>query len=60
MKCDYCGKTPQYGHNVSHSHRLTNKRSQPNCHPVRVLLDGKSTRLSLCTRCIRTLARTPA
>ncbi|TFG46213.1 MAG: 50S ribosomal protein L28 [Dehalococcoidia bacterium] len=58
MKCDYCGKTAQYGHNVSHSKRRTNKKFEPNCHPVKVLVDGKSTKLSLCTRCIRTLSKT--
>jgi len=57
MKCDYCGKTPLFGHNVSHSKRRTNRRSEPNCHPARVLLNGKSTRLSLCARCLRTLSK---
>ncbi|MFH1003235.1 MAG: bL28 family ribosomal protein, partial [Chloroflexota bacterium] len=25
MKCDLCGKSPQFGHNVSHSKRHTNR-----------------------------------
>ncbi|HEV7711116.1 MAG TPA: L28 family ribosomal protein, partial [Asanoa sp.] len=24
--CDVCGKRPGFGHNVSHSHRRTNRR----------------------------------
>ena len=54
MKCDICGKTPQFGHNVSHSKRHTNKRSDPNVHPVTIEVNGKPTRLNLCTRCLRT------
>ncbi|MBU2608993.1 MAG: 50S ribosomal protein L28 [Chloroflexi bacterium] len=54
LKCDICGKTPQFGHNVSHSMRHTNRQWLPNIHPVTLVKDGKKTRLSLCTRCIRT------
>ncbi|MDP2919093.1 MAG: 50S ribosomal protein L28 [Dehalococcoidia bacterium] len=55
MKCDLCGKSPQFGHNVSHSKRHTLRRWEPNVHPAKVTVDGKLQRLSLCTRCLRTL-----
>lgn len=61
MKCEVCGKTPQFGHNVSHSKRRTNRRWLPNIHPATLIKDGKKVRLKLCTRCLRThhkLART--
>ncbi|MCD6300083.1 MAG: 50S ribosomal protein L28 [Dehalococcoidales bacterium] len=54
MKCDLCGKSPQFGHNVSHSKRHTNRRWLPNIHPVTLLIDGQPKRLNLCTRCLRT------
>ncbi|MFH1639060.1 MAG: 50S ribosomal protein L28 [Chloroflexota bacterium] len=54
MKCDICGKSPQFGHNVSHSKHYTNRRWLPNIHPVTVIVDGKSKRLKMCTRCQRT------
>jgi len=54
MKCELCGKTPQFGHNVSHSKRRTNRRWVPNIHPVSVEVDGRQKRLTLCTRCLRT------
>ena len=54
MKCDLCGKTPQFGHNVSHSQRHTNRRWIPNIHPAKIIIDGKPKRLNLCTRCLRT------
>lgn len=54
MKCDICGKTPQFGHNVSHSKRHTNRKWMPNVHPTRITINGKAKRLNLCTRCLRT------
>ncbi|MBI2287840.1 MAG: 50S ribosomal protein L28, partial [Chloroflexi bacterium] len=53
MQCDICGKSPQFGHNVSHSKRRTNRRSEPNTHPATVIINGKPKRLNLCTRCLR-------
>jgi len=29
-KCEICGKGPQFGHNVSHSKRATNRKFKPN------------------------------
>ena len=61
MKCELCGKSPQFGHNISHSKRHTNRRWLPNIHPVTLIRDGKPTRLNLCTRCLRTQHKvTPA
>ena len=54
MKCDLCGKSPQFGHNVSHSKRRTNRDWLPNIHAVTVTVDGKTKQLNLCTRCLRT------
>ena len=54
LKCDLCGKTPLFGHNVSHSKRRTNRRWIPNIHPSTVTIDGRQKRINLCTRCLRT------
>ena len=54
LKCDLCGKTPLFGHNVSHSKRRTNRRWTPNIHPATIIIDGQQKRLNLCTRCLRT------
>jgi large subunit ribosomal protein L28 len=53
LKCDICGKTPQFGHNVSHSKRRTNRRWLPNIHPVTITIEGKPRKMNLCTRCLR-------
>jgi large subunit ribosomal protein L28 len=59
MKCDLCGKSPQFGHNVSHSKRRTNRRWLPNIHPVTITVDGEVKRLNLCTRCLRSQQKAP-
>ncbi len=54
-RCELCGKGPQFGHNVSHSNKATNRRWQPNIQKATVYIDGKPRRLKICTRCLRTL-----
>jgi large subunit ribosomal protein L28 len=51
--CDICGKRPMTGHNVSHSHKLTNRRWLPNLQKVKVEVDGKKQKMRVCTECIR-------
>jgi large subunit ribosomal protein L28 len=54
-KCEKCGKSPQFGHNVSHSKKATKRQFRPNIQRVRVQVDGKLRRMYLCTRCLRTM-----
>lgn len=56
-KCELCGKGPQFGHNVSHSKRATNRQFKPNVKRVTVAIDGQLRRMALCTRCLRTLSK---
>jgi large subunit ribosomal protein L28 len=58
LKCDLCGKTPQYGHNVSHSKRHTKRDWTPNIHPATIMVNGKMKQLNLCTRCLRNQNKT--
>jgi large subunit ribosomal protein L28 len=51
--CEICGKKPSFGMNVSHSHRRTKRRWNPNVQRVRALVDGAPKRLHVCTSCIR-------
>lgn len=53
MKCSNCGKGVMYGHNVSHSKRRTRKIFKPNLHATRIVLNGQSVKLKLCTKCQR-------
>ena len=36
--CDVCGKGPGFGHNISHSHRRTKRRWNPNIQRVRAMV----------------------
>jgi len=53
LRCENCGKGIIYGHNVSHSKRRTRKIFKPNLHKTRVLVEGVSKRIKLCTKCLR-------
>ncbi len=51
--CEYCGKKPQVGNNVSHAHRKTKRRFSPNLQRVRTVVNGHVRRVRVCTRCLR-------
>ena len=51
--CEVCGKGPSWGMNVSHSHRRTKRRWNPNIQRVRALVGGAPKRLNVCTGCIK-------
>ena len=53
MICEICGKRRMVGHKVSHSNIKTKMRQHANIHRVRAVVDGKVTRLHVCTRCLR-------
>lgn len=53
-RCEICGKGTMSGHNISHSHRVTGRRFQPNLQSMRAVLEnGRAMRMRVCTRCIR-------
>ena len=51
--CDICGKKPSFGMSLSHSHRRTKRRWDPNIQRVRALVDGTPRRVQVCTSCLR-------
>ncbi len=51
--CEVCGKAPIFGKNLSHSHRRTNRRWNPNVQRVRAIVNGSPVRLHVCTSCIK-------
>jgi large subunit ribosomal protein L28 len=55
MKCVNCGKGIMVGHNVSHAKNRTRKVFKPNLHSARIIIDGTSMRVKLCTKCLRTV-----
>ena len=55
--CALTGKKVQYGHNVSHSKRATNRRFEPNLQNATLYSDalGRKVGLRVCTRALRTV-----
>lgn len=51
--CAVCGKKVAFGHRVSHSNKKTLRRWEPNLRPVRAVVRGKTARIRVCTRCLR-------
>jgi large subunit ribosomal protein L28 len=51
--CDICGKKPSFGMNVSHSHRRTKRRWNPNIQRIRAVVDGAPKRVNVCTGCLK-------
>lgn len=51
--CDICGKRPSFGKSVSHSHRRTNRRWNPNIQHVSTTVNGAPKRLNVCTSCLK-------
>lgn len=52
-KCEICGKSVQFGNNVSHSNKKTRKMWRPNIKRKRVIENGRTVKRNVCTRCIK-------
>ena len=53
QRCDICGKGPAVGHKISHAHNVSSRRWLPNLVNMRALLNGRTQRLRVCTRCLK-------
>ena len=51
--CEVCGKRPSFGMSISHSHRRTKRRWNPNIQRIRAMVGGSPKRIQVCTSCIR-------
>ncbi len=51
--CDICNKGPWFGKQVSHSHRRSSRRWNPNVQRLRVQHEGRVQRLNVCTSCLK-------
>jgi len=57
--CQLTGRHVQFGHNVSHSNRKTNRRFSPNIQSVALRSEalGRPVRLAVSTRALRTVQK---
>ncbi|MBW3663491.1 MAG: 50S ribosomal protein L28 [Actinobacteria bacterium] len=51
--CDICGKSPWFGKQVSHSHRRSSRRWDPNVQRLRIWKDGRVQKANVCTSCLK-------
>jgi large subunit ribosomal protein L28 len=56
-KCESCGKVPQFGNNRSFSMKATRRKFKPNLQTVKVMEGGQFVRKTMCTKCIKALAK---
>jgi large subunit ribosomal protein L28 len=51
-RCFTCGKGVAFGNNVSHANNKTRRVWKPNLQVARVVVDGKITKVKVCTKCL--------
>jgi large subunit ribosomal protein L28 len=51
-RCYVCHKGVAYGNNVSHANNKTRRTWKPNLQTARVVADGRTIKISVCTRCL--------
>ena len=52
-KCEICGKGVNFGLQVSHSNRKSNRAWKANVKSVRANVDGTVKTVNVCTKCLR-------
>ena len=51
-RCYVCDKGVAFGNNVSHANNRTRRVWKPNLQVARVVVDGKVTKVKVCTSCL--------
>ncbi len=52
-ECAICGKRPMMGNQISHAHNVSKRRQLPNLQKIRITVNGKTGKATVCTRCIK-------
>lgn len=50
--CYVCGRGVSFGNNVSHANNRVRRVWKPNLQVARILVDGKVTKIRVCTQCL--------
>ncbi len=51
-RCHICDKGVAFGNNVSHANNRTRRTWKPNLQVARIVIEGKITKVKVCTRCL--------
>jgi large subunit ribosomal protein L28 len=52
-RCEICGRGAQSGHNISHAHNKTKRKFSINLQRMRARIEGKTRKVLVCTKCLR-------
>ncbi len=51
--CEKKKKNHQIGYNISHAHNKTKRRFTPNIQKLKVIINGQTKKINICTSCIK-------
>ncbi|MCL6642800.1 MAG: 50S ribosomal protein L28 [Candidatus Bipolaricaulota bacterium] len=51
--CEICGKTTRFGNQVSFAGNRNNRTFKPNLQRVRAVINGRTMKMTVCTRCLK-------
>ncbi len=51
-RCFVCEKGVAFGNNVSHANNKTRRTWKPNLQTARIVHEGKTVKIKVCTRCL--------
>ncbi|WP_448821141.1 50S ribosomal protein L28 [Cetobacterium sp.] len=55
QRCEITGKGMAFGNQISHSHRVTGRVWKPNLQTTKVVINGVTVKVKVCTKTLKTL-----
>lgn len=55
QRCEITGKGITFGNQISHSHRVTGRIWRPNLQTTKVVINGVTVKVKVCTKTLKTL-----
>lgn len=55
QRCEITGKGMTFGNQISHSHRVTGRVWKPNLQTTKVVINGVTVKIKVCTKTLKTL-----
>ncbi|WP_297598617.1 50S ribosomal protein L28 [uncultured Cetobacterium sp.] len=55
QRCEITGKGMTFGNQISHSHRVTGRVWKPNLQTTKIVINGVTVKVKVCTKSLKTL-----
>ncbi|MDX8336428.1 MULTISPECIES: 50S ribosomal protein L28 [Cetobacterium] len=55
QRCEITGKGITFGNQISHSHRVTGRIWKPNLQTTKIVINGVTVKVKVCTKTLKTL-----